>query len=125
MKNKKYVELDLDSIEYTGDTDNEKKLNKMLLETTLQLNWFQDSYDSMKTVDEIKERLNNREEIVKGMKDSIDPNELASYEGEIKVLKWVLNGSHTVEEKESKLPKASKEDIERIIKNFNERLQNK
>ena len=49
--------------------------------------------------------------------------ELLQLQGEIKALEWVLNGSRTAEEKSADLPKASKEEVTKIIKNFNEQYK--
>lgn len=117
--NNNYVEIDLDKdIEYEGNTPEEKELNKQLLSTMLELNSYQDSYDKMRTVDELKERLENRKQLVH--EEYIPQEDMLKYEGEIKALEWVLNGSETQDEKIAKLPKASKEDVKRIISNFNQ-----
>lgn len=120
--NTKYVEIDLDEdIEYEGNTPEEKELNKQLLSTMLELNSYQDSYDKMRTVDELKERLENRKQLVH--EEYIPQEDILKYEGEIKALEWVLNGSETQDEKLAKLPKASKEDVKRIISNFNQQYK--
>lgn len=120
--NTKYVEIDLDKdIEYEGNTPEEKELNKQLLSTMLELNSYQDSYDKMRTVDELKERLENRKQLVH--EEYIPQEDMLKYEGEIKALEWVLNGSETQDEKLAKLPKASKEDVKRIISNFNQQYK--
>lgn len=120
--NTNYVEIDLDKdIEYEGNTPEEKELNKQLLSTMLELNSYQDSYDKMRTVDELKERLENRKQLVH--EEYIPQEDMLKYEGEIKALEWVLNGSETQDEKLAKLPKASKEDVKRIISNFNQQYK--
>lgn len=120
--NTKYVEIDLDEdIEYEGNTPEEKELNKQLFSTMLELNSYQDSYDKMRTVDELKERLENRKQLVH--EEYIPQEDILKYEGEIKALEWVLNGSETQDEKLAKLPKASKEDVKRIISNFNQQYK--
>ena len=120
--NNNYVEIDLDKdIEYEGNTPEEKELNKQLLSTMLELNSYQDSYDKMRTVDELKERLENRKQLVH--EEYIPQEDMLKYEGEIKALEWVLNGSETQDEKLAKLPKASKEDVKRIISNFNQQYK--
>lgn len=120
--NTNYVEIDLDKdIEYEGNTPEEKELNKQLLSTMLELNSYQDSYDKMRTVDELKERLENRKQLVH--EEYIPQEDILKYEGEIKALEWVLNGSETQDEKLAKLPKASKEDVKRIISNFNQQYK--
>lgn len=120
--NSNYVEIDLDKdIEYEGNTPEEKELNKQLLSTMLELNAYQDSYDKMRTVDELKERLENRKILVH--EEYIPEPERNELQGEIKALEWVLNGSETQDEKLAKLPKASKEDVKRIISNFNQQYK--
>lgn len=120
--NTNYVEIDLDEdIEYEGNTPEEKELNKQLFSTMLELNSYQDSYDKMRTVDELKERLENRKQLVH--EEYIPQEDILKYEGEIKALEWVLNGSETQDEKLAKLPKASKEDVKRIISNFNQQYK--
>lgn len=120
--NTNYVEIDLNKdIEYEGNTPEEKELNKQLLSTMLELNSYQDSYDKMRTVDELKERLENRKQLVH--EEYIPQEDMLRYEGEIKALEWVLNGSETQDEKLAKLPKASKEDVKRIISNFNQQYK--
>lgn len=120
--NTNYVEIDLDEdIEYEGNTPEEKELNKQLLSTMLELNSYQDSYDKMRTVDELKERLENRKQLVH--EEYIPQEDILKYEGEIKALEWVLNGSETQDEKLAKLPKASKEDVKIIISNFNQQYK--
>lgn len=120
--NNNYVEIDLDKdIEYEGNTPEEKELNKQLLSTMLELNSYQDSYDKMRTVDELKERLENRKQLVH--EEYIPQEDMLKYEGEIKALEWVLDGSETQDEKLAKLPKASKEDVKRIISNFNQQYK--
>lgn len=120
--NTNYVEIDLDKdIEYEGNTPEEKELNKQLLSTMLELNAYQDSYDKMRTVDELKERLENRKILVH--EEYIPEPERNELQGEIKALEWVLNGSETQNEKLAKLPKASKEDVKRIISNFNQQYK--
>ena len=117
--NTNYVEIDLDEdIEYEGNTPEEKELNKQLFSTMLELNSYQDSYGKMRTVDELKERLENRKQLVH--EEYIPQEDILKYEGEIKALEWVLNGSETQDEKLAKLPKASKEDVKIIISNFNQ-----
>lgn len=120
--NTNYVEIDLDEdIEYEGNTTEEKELNKQLFSTMLELNSYQDSYDKMRTVDELKERLENRKQLVH--EEYIPQEDILKYEGEIKALEWVLNGSETQDEKLAKLPKASKEDVKIIISNFNQQYK--
>lgn len=120
--NTNYVEIDLDEdIEYEGNTPEEKELNKQLFSTMLELNSYQDSYDKMRTVDELKERLENRKQLVH--EEYIPQEDILKYEGEIKALEWVLNGSETQDEKLAKLPKASKEDVKIIISNFNQQYK--
>lgn len=120
--NTNYVDIDLDKdIEYEGNTPEEKELNKQLLSTMLELNSYQDSYDKMRTVDELKERLENRKILVH--EEYIPEPERNELQGEIKALEWVLNGSETQDEKLAKLPKASKEDVKRIISNFNQQYK--
>lgn len=115
------VPIDLDKIKYAGETDAEKELNKQLLETILELNSYQDSYDVMRTVEELKERLENRKILIH--EEYIPQEEVLQLQGEIKALEWVLNGSRTTEEKSADLPKASKEEVTKIIKNFNEQYK--
>lgn len=120
--NTNYVEIDLDEdIEYEGNTPEEKELNKQLFSTMLELNSYQDSYDKMRTVDELKERLENRKQLVH--EEYIPQEDILKYEGEIKALEWMLNGSETQDEKLAKLPKASKEDVKIIISNFNQQYK--
>lgn len=111
------IKVNLDSIEYEGNTPEEKELNKQLLSTILELNSYQDSYNKMKTVGDVKDRIENRKQLIH--EEYIPSDELLQYQGEIKALEWVLNGSETRDEKLAKLPKASKEDVRKIISNFN------
>lgn len=111
------IKVNSDSIEYEGNTPEEKELNKQLLSTILELNSYQDSYDKMKTVGDVKDRIENRKQLIH--EEYIPRDELLQYQGEIKALEWVLNGSETRDEKLAKLPKASKEDVRKIISSFN------
>ena len=115
------VEIDLDKLNYHGVTRSERRLNRELLETILELNLYQDSYDQMRTVDEIKSKI---ETIELALRDEYIPeSSINSMKGELSALKWVLNNSRTVEEKEQALPKASKEIVSRLVKNYNERYK--
>ena len=117
-----YIPVDLDDdIIYSGDTEQEKILNKELLKTTLELNRYQDSYDVMMDVGAIKARINHYKEIQHD--EYIPPEVIWEYDVRIEELEWVLNNSKTVEEKYDAIPKASKEDVARMIKNFNEKYK--
>jgi len=114
------IDLEKDVI-YAGNTEEEKRLNKELLATTLELNAYQDAYDKMLSVDLVKKEIENTEAILH--EEYIPETEIRYYEGFKSALEWVLNGSETQEEKLAKLPKASKEDIKRIVKGFNEKYK--
>lgn len=115
------IEIDLDKLNYHGVTRSERRLNRELLETILELNLYQDSYDQMRTVDEVKEKIEN---IELALHDEYIPSDnVKTMQGELSALKWVLNNSRTAEEKEACLPKASKEEVIKIIKNYNEKYK--
>ena len=114
------IDLDKDVI-YAGETEKEKELNKMLLETTLELNAYQDAYDKMLSVDDIKKEIAKTVEILH--EEYIPDTEVRYYEGFMSALNWVLNGSETPEEKLARLPKASKEQVAKMIKGFNEQYK--
>ena len=122
MSNSNYVPIDLDDdVIYSGDTEQEKILNKELLKTTLELNRYQDAYDVMMDVDDIKARIEHYKQI---QHDEYVPSEVIwEYDVRIEELEWVLNNSRTVDEKWKDIPTASKEDVARIIKNFNEKYK--
>lgn len=110
------VPLDLTKVEYTGDTREERKLGKALLETILELNSYQDSYDYMKTVDEIEAKI---EEIKSELHDEyLDNKVIERLQVELETLEWVLGVK----------PKpvyehASREDVERIVRNYEKKYR--
>lgn len=114
------IDLEKDVI-YAGNTEEEKRLNKELLETILELNSYQDAYDKMLTVDDIKPEVERLKRLLS--EEYIPMKEYDTYVGSLKALEWVLNGSETQEEKLARLPKASKEDVAKIIKGFNEKYK--
>ena len=122
MNNDFNIPIDLDEdVEYEGNTEQEQILNKELLKTTLELNMYQDNYDVMHTVDEIKQRI---EEYKSTQSDEYVPSEVIfEYDIRIQELEWVLNNSRTTEEKWKDIPRASKEDVKNMIKDFNERYK--
>lgn len=95
--NKYNLPLHVDQIDCIGRTREEKRLNKELLETLLELNSYQDNYENMRTVDEIKERLENRKQLIR--EDYIPIEDYNRYLGEIKAMEWILDGSYNVNEK--------------------------
>lgn len=98
-------------------TEDEIELKKELLNTLLELDKYRDSYDKMRSVEEIEERIKSKEEFLK--EDFIDEDKRLMCKGEIEGLNWVLNNSKNPEYYKSKLPRASRKDVVRIIKNFN------
>lgn len=118
-----YVPINLDNdVIYAGDTEREKELNKELLSTILELNTYQDSYDKMKTVDDIKERIEELKPIANAEETNFNFVKRRNAELEINILEWVLNGSRTVSEKEADLPKAGPEETKRIINNMRKKM---
>lgn len=116
------IPIDLDKdVEYVGNTEEEKRLNKELLQTILELNSYQDTYDKMLSVEEVKKEIEKTEAILH--EEYIPDSEVRYFEGFKNALEWVLNGSETQEEKLAKLPKASKEEVAKIIKGFNEKYK--
>lgn len=114
------IDLEKDVI-YAGNTEEEKRLNKELLETILELNSYQDAYDKMLSVNDIKPEVEKLKKLLH--EEYIPEKDMYLYQGSLKALEWVLNGSETQEEKLARLPKASKEDVARIIKGFNEKYK--
>jgi len=114
------IDLEKDVI-YAGNTEEEKRLNKELLETILELNAYQDAYDKMLSVDKIKPEVEKLKKLLH--EEYIPKKDYYTYIGSLKALEWVLNGSETQEEKLARLPRASKEDVAKIIKGFNEKYK--
>ena len=105
------VPLDLSKIQYTGKTREERKLGKALLETMLELNSYQDSYDYMKTVDEIKDRMDEIK--IELHEDYLDNKTIETLQTQLETLEWVLGKSPV-----PIIEHATREDVERIVKNY-------
>ena len=117
----KYKQLSFDDIDFEGTTREDKQLRRELLDTILELNYYQDNYDRMKTVSEIKVEVEKLEKLIH--EDYVPESDRNTYVGSLKALIWVLNNSLSVEEKEAKLPKASKEEVARIVKHCEDKYR--
>ena len=117
----KYKQLSFDDIDFEGTTREDKQLRRELLDTILELNYYQDNYDRMKTVSEIKVEVEKLEKLVR--EDYVPESDRNTYVGSLKALIWVLNNSLSVEEKEAKLPKVSKEEVARIVKHYEDKYR--
>lgn len=116
-----HKQLSFDDLEFEGTTREDKQLRRELLDTILELNFYQDNYDRMKTVSEIKVEVEKLEKLVH--EDYVPEPERNTYIGSLKALMWVLNNSLSVEEKEAKLPKPSKEEVARIVKHYEDKYR--
>ena len=124
MTNKVPIDLDSDVI-YKGDNEEIRELTKMLLETTLQLNAYQNDYDKMRNQHEIKELLAS----LKGQSNEeyLQHTENLILKTKIEILEWVLNGSKTEEEyweenTEKLTPQEEKELVENILESYNHQI---
>lgn len=116
------VALNLDKdVKYVGNTDEERRLNKELLSTLLEINAYQDSYDVMHGIDDIKAKIEETKVIM--CEEYLPEPERQQCKGYIEALEWVLNGSQTKEEKLNQIPRPSREEIEKFIKENNEKYK--
>lgn len=114
--------IDLDNdINYCGNTREERRLNKELLQATLDISSYQDKYDKMLSVDDLRTKIDN----IKGLmsEEYLPDGDMREYTGWVEALTWVLNGSETQEEKLAKLPKASRDQVNKIINNLHNRYK--
>lgn len=92
-------------------------INKIIYETTLELLLYQDSYDKMLTIKDIKPEVEKLKQLIS--EEYIPENDKQQYLGSLKALEWVLNGSETKKEKLERIPHSSRNDVTTLIKELN------
>ncbi len=113
------IPFSMGDIEFDGDTEREKELNKELFRIMLELNCYQDRYDNgkMKDVDQVKEQ------ITRGSILSSTATTTPDYEnGFVDALKWVVDNCLTDNEKFALLPKIPDDELERLMKSMRETI---
>lgn len=101
------------------ETRVEKRLKQLLLETTLDVINYQNTYDKMKSVEDIKVEVIKLRKLLS--EEYIPTEDKYTYIGSLKTLEWVLNGSETKKEKIDKIPHSSKEEVTNLIKGLNDK----
>lgn len=101
------------------ETRVEKRLKQLLLETTLDVINYQNTYDKMKSVEDIKVEVTKLKRLLS--EEYIPTEDKYTYIGSLKALEWVLNGSETKKEKLDKIPHSSKEEVTNLIKGLNDK----
>lgn len=112
------MEADINSM---GETRIERRLNKLLYETTLELISYQDAYDKMISVDDIKVEVERLKRLLS--EEYIDEKDRNTFIGSLKALEWVLNGSETKKEKLDKIPHSSKGEVIEYIRQQNNKYK--
>lgn len=97
--NENVVPINLDEIKYAGASKVEQQLNKELLQTTLNLNYYQDNYDCMKTIEEIRTKIEELKEITNQEETNYNFIKIKDAKSKIEILEWVLNNAQTLDEK--------------------------
>ncbi len=113
------IPFSMGDIEFYGDTEREKELNKELFSTILELNCYQDRYDNgkMKDVEQVKDQMKC------GSILSSTATTTPDYEGGfIDALKWVVDNCLTDDERFALLPKIPDDEMDRFIKRMKDTI---
>lgn len=92
-------------------------VNKILYETVSELLVYQDNYDKMLTIKDIRPEVEKLKKLIH--EEYVPMEDYYTYVGSLKALEWVLNGSETKQEKLERIPHSNRNEVTQLIKELN------